>query len=516
MVLGLSAWLVVGCQKKDTSSQVSDKGSGKDSSSGPQQVTPPGVPDQGTAKANTPGTPNSPPATEDPEVAAFVKKKGWSLFRDMRILDGKMIVVLGVQNRDKPFEDVALTPDDYKMIAKAKTVQLLDLRTVKATDDGLKTVADMPQLEGIIVKGDDVTDAGIRALAKCRSLDNVSLLFTKKVTDAGVKELAALPKLQILSLSGLTLTGSAFEPFAGSKTLKFVTLDYVDGLTDDGAKNLAKLPNLDALKIGRGFGETKLTAAGIKAIVDARLPAKFEFDKKLIDDSLLESLVKKGWLYGPTPPGVKDTKPATAEEVKYVSLGDSKITDKGLATILNCTNLTYLDLNGTGVTDEGVKKLTAFKKLNELSLKGAKVTGVGLEAISGLLLRRLAMEGCELSEDAFKAFGKMTTLEQLWLTNTKMKAEWLKHIATLPQLKELTLMGADFDDEAVKHVTTMPSLQDLTLNFTKLGDTGFQKLVKLPKLQALLVDGTKVSKEVYLKAKKDHPKLRLYFYSYDK
>jgi hypothetical protein len=40
-------------------------------------------------------------------------------------------------------------------------------------------------------------------------------------------------------------------------------------------------------------------------------------------------------------------------------------------------------------------------------------------------------------------------------------------------------------------------------------------LLKLPKLPKFFVDGTKVTKEVYQKAKKDHPELRLYFYRYD-
>jgi hypothetical protein len=40
--------------------------------------------------------------------------------------------------------------------------------------------------------------------------------------------------------------------------------------------------------------------------------------------------------------------------------------------------------------------------------------------------------------------------------------------------------------------------------------------VRPGKLRRLYVDGTKVTKEVYQKAKKEHPKLSLYFYSYDR
>ena len=38
-------------------------------------------------------------AKEDPEVSAYVKKKGWSLYTDTRIWDGKRLIYLVVENR---------------------------------------------------------------------------------------------------------------------------------------------------------------------------------------------------------------------------------------------------------------------------------------------------------------------------------------------------------------------------------------------------------------------------------
>jgi hypothetical protein len=46
-----------------------------------------------------------------------------------------------------------------------------------------------------------------------------------------------------------------------------------------------------------------------------------------------------------------------------------------------------------------------------------------------LPLKHLALEYCQLSEDAFKAIGQIAALEELWLANAQMKPEWLKHIA---------------------------------------------------------------------------------------
>jgi hypothetical protein len=499
------AGVAIGCGKPENSpTPPAPSDDAKANPGGPNPKPNPGHPLAGLGKT---------PSNEDPAVTAFLNQKGWKLYTDMRISDGKRLVYLTVEAKDKPFEKVAVTPDDYKMIAKSKTLQVLDLRNVECTDEGLKAIEGIPQMEGILVNGEAVGDAGMKALAQAKGLENIALFGTKKVTDAGIKELASLPKLQTLYVAFTTLDGSGFEPFAGSKTLTSLTLDYIDGLTDDGAKHIGKIPNLNELKIGSGFGEKKLTAAGIRAIVESRLPAKFEFDKKLIDDDLLAALLAKKWF--PTGTGSGQKAPATPEEVRYITLDDSKVTDKGFAPLLNCTNVTSLHMRKTGITDETLTKLGAFKKLDYLSLEKTKIGAPGLEAVAGLPIKHLALEGCELTEDMFKAFGKMTTLEELWLSDAKMKAEWLKHIATLPKLRELNLLHADFDDAAVPSVVSLPSLTSLTLNRTNLGDPGFQELVKLPKLKSLYVDGTKVTKPVYQKAKKEHPKLTLFFYSYD-
>ncbi len=527
LLFGLSVALGVGCQKNDDPSpevKKSDpnvKRPNRDVKRGDPNVKQGGPKDE---NVNQVGNERSPwekirgiPKNEDPEVVALVKAKGWMMLTDVRITDYRPLVSLLIENKTKQFQDFPLTPEEYKTIAKSKTLQFIDLRWVKLTDEGLKTLAGIPTLEMILVKGDDVTDAGIKELARCRNLDTVSLMFTKKVTDAGVKELATLPKLQGLYLMGLTMDGSAFAAFVGSKTLETVKLEMVDGLTDEGVKHLAKLPRLNELKLGTGYGEQKVTAAGIKAVVDARLPAKFEFNKKLLDDGLLEALVAKGWLYGPSPPGTKerDKRPATAAQVQFIDLSDSKVTDKGMQAVLNCTNATDLFLTRTGVSDATLKQLAAFKKLKYLALDETKVAGPGLETLTGLPIKHVSLQRCDLTEDAFKALGKMNSLEELWLSDTKLQPDWLKHLAHLPQLKELTLMGTSFNDDAVKLVKSLPKLETLALNNTKLGDKGFRELIALPQLQSLNVDGTQVTREVYQKAKKDRPKLRLYFYRYD-
>lgn len=453
---------------------------------------------------------------EDPEVAAYFQSKGWRHVRGPRHMDGRPLVWLTVETPDQGYDELVLSPEDFRMIARSKTVQILELRRATVTDDGLRAIAGMSQLEGISVNGEGVTDAGIKALATCRLLDHVSLVRTKKVTDAGVKELAALPKLEVLQLTDLNLDGSAFAAFAGSQTLTEVALDDVDGLTDEGVMHLADLTNLTELTIKTWSHDSKLTTAAIKHIVDVRLPPKFEFDKQLMDDGLFRELVSKGWLYGPPRPGVSKDRPATADQVQWLYLDGSKVTDKEFTAVLDCTNITSLSLDETAITDATLRKLPALTRLDHLSLSKTNVTAAGLAALADLPLKELTLAGCTLSEDSFRAIGRMAWLEKLSLDGAKTKWAGLKHVSSLTLLRELSVARTDFDDDAAKVVAAMPSLERLVVNETRMGTLGFVELVRLPRLKNLYMYGTGVSDDVYRKAKADHPNVSIFFPGHDR
>ena len=101
ILLGLAAGLAAGCQKSGTPS----KGPTPDVDGGP----------------DADGQLGGKPAGEDPEVAAYFEKKGWRLVRDTRFSDYQTLIYLWVEGRDNPYDELALTADDYRMIARSKT-----------------------------------------------------------------------------------------------------------------------------------------------------------------------------------------------------------------------------------------------------------------------------------------------------------------------------------------------------------------------------------------------------------
>lgn len=92
------------------------------------------------------------------------------------------------------------------------------------------------------------------------------------------------------------------------------------------------------------------------------------------------------------------------KQLVWLKLGDTKITDKALAVLAECTNLTLLHLNNTNITDKGLQSLKSLTNLQLLNLVNTKVTASGVEQVAGL-----------------------KKLQSIYLYKTNVKAgDWLK------------------------------------------------------------------------------------------
>jgi Leucine Rich repeat len=103
-----------------------------------------------------------------------------------------------------PLEDLALldnqaTPTGLAHAAKIVTLRRLDASYAPTVgDDSLKALADMSQLEELIIGGAQLSDDGIQVLATAKILKKLSLSGMKTVTAAGVDRLRqARPELVI-------------------------------------------------------------------------------------------------------------------------------------------------------------------------------------------------------------------------------------------------------------------------------------------------------------------------------
>ncbi len=124
---------------------------------------------------------------------------------------------------DETLEQVALLGD---------SVLLLNLRGTRTTDEGLKHLAGLSNLERLHLERTGISDGGMAHLVGLTGLEYLNLYGTD-ITDAGLAHLGSMPKLQRLYV-------------------------WQTGVTDEGCNSLAR--SLPDLKIVRGVNLDKVAA----------------------------------------------------------------------------------------------------------------------------------------------------------------------------------------------------------------------------------------------------------------
>ena len=86
-----------------------------------------------------------------------------------------------------------ITDAGLKDVAKLQKLEELDLHDTQITDEGIRQLAKLQKLEGLDLSRTKITDAGLKGVTKLKQLGYLDL-YNTKVTDAGVAELKkALP-----------------------------------------------------------------------------------------------------------------------------------------------------------------------------------------------------------------------------------------------------------------------------------------------------------------------------------
>ena len=183
-----------------------------------------------------------------------------------------------------------------------------------------------------------------------------------------------------------------------------------------------------------------------------------------------------------------------ADRVVKLSLGHTAVTDKGLAHLVNCTNLEWLDLENTAVTDTGMAHLKAAVKLNRLNLKKTAVGDASLAMIGRFRqLDDLNLAHTKITSNGLGQLAQLDKLTAIWLEGTAIDDASLSYLPRLSKLEFLDLAATPITDELLSRVARLKSLRALYLSHTAVTDTGLEQLKSLKNLELLQVDGTKVT-----------------------
>ena len=221
---------------------------------------------------------------------------------------------------------------------------------------------------------------------------------------------------------------SRLAAWRGTRNLSTVVFRKSD-ITDAALRSLRLLDKLTSIEI---FDAT-LSAAGLAELRDLPLRRLVLGNCSLRDPDLV---------------ALKNTR------VEDLQLPGNRITETGLANLLDPPNLRVLGLKSTDVGTR-LGELKRFSKLRELLLQNANVTDAGLAGAPELpSLEALELDAAPIAAAGYKSIGECKGLVRLKFAHMRLGDDELMRFVGLSKLTQLTLQDTDVTLAGVEELKT--------------------------------------------------------------
>ncbi len=215
-----------------------------------------------------------------------------------------------------------ISDEDFKYLSTEKDVRHINVEVPSSiTGVGFRYLAGR-NVKGVRLKTPALSDEGLDALSKIKSLNGIHLSMASNLSAKGLDKLAELPHLVSLDLTVLKLPSGAFESIATIPNLRSLSFYNAKNVTLSGIEYLQKnAPRLIFLDLTGTYLDNRVipVVAKMKNLYQVRL-ANLDLNDDHLE--LLGNLPKLSLLY----------------------ISQNKITDKGLGKLSQCRNLEVLDI----------------------------------------------------------------------------------------------------------------------------------------------------------------------------
>lgn len=125
----------------------------------------------------------------------------------------------------------------------------VDLSGTAITDEGLKAIAGIKELEILALEATSISDVGLEVLKNAKGLVYIRLDHTM-VSDAGMQILGAMPQLSSLFLKGTRISDYGLKSLRNLVHLRDLDLSET-AITDAGLEPLKSIHNLQYLNVSQ-------------------------------------------------------------------------------------------------------------------------------------------------------------------------------------------------------------------------------------------------------------------------
>jgi hypothetical protein len=132
--------------------------------------------------------------------------------------------------------------DDF--FAEVVHIQIVNDR---APDDIVAKIAKLPNLRGLFLNSDGLTDNGLDHLSRSKTIDSLGF-GSSTVTDVGLGHLKKMAQLKELSIARAEITDAGLVHLHGMRRLSWMQLSYCPQVTKHGVEQIrAALPTCDVV-----------------------------------------------------------------------------------------------------------------------------------------------------------------------------------------------------------------------------------------------------------------------------
>jgi hypothetical protein len=157
--------------------------------------------------------------TQATDVVLF-NLRGLTSLEDLYVWDSIGVSDVGVRN--------------LKALVNLKN---LHLDRTSVTDQGLQSLTGLKRMEHLVLDNHAFGDRGLSAVEGMRSLKWLSVggnyLIPSSITDDGLKAVAGLKDLEMIDLNHANVTDRGLEHLAGLRKLRSLSLEDCSGITDE-------------------------------------------------------------------------------------------------------------------------------------------------------------------------------------------------------------------------------------------------------------------------------------------
>ena len=373
---------------------------------------------------------------------------------------------------EEPIDDAAL-----ERIASTGVTEL-SLEGSRVTDEGLRHLARMPQLESLNLTGCSITDAGLRVLRDLPNLERLMLMRTP-TGDSAIAALRGKPVrfLQVGELvtdAGLALLHDipAFKEWRGG--------DVRYGLMS---------PNADPTFLWLSQSAPLTSLDGLAGL-DGLFAFSF-FGSRPTRIALPKGLPNLGWL-GWTGELCDDDamrEIAAMPGLRMLMCQDAQATDDGFVALSRSQSIEYIwGRRSHKLTRRGFEALSTMPALRGLAVSCMNLDDDALSLLPKFpALRELVP--IQVPDEGFRHIGRCENLESLWCMYCNDTGDVAtEHIAHL-RLKLYYAGSTRITDRSLEILSRMDSLERIELHrCEKITEAGIETLKRLPRLRELVVE----------------------------